>query len=279
MNPMMHLARQLLRVRRGWVQLGAAVLTNSYFPTFLKHVPCPGLNCYSCPAAAFACPIGGLQHFAAARQVPLYLGGMLGLVGLTTGRLTCGWLCPFGWLQDLAYRLPTRKWSPRLRLPWLRFAILAVFVLALPLLTGEQWFSKICPAGTLEAGIPWVLLSDEVRKQAGGLFAFKVGTLAGLLGWMVVTRRPFCRYLCPLGAIYALLNPIGLFRVSVDPGECGGCGQCKKACPVEIDPPTQINSMECIHCLECVRACPSGALRLGRESSHTPHPSPAEVRS
>jgi polyferredoxin len=277
MNPVVRVAAQLLRIRRGWVQAGAALVTNSAFPSFLKHVPCPGLNCYSCPAASFACPIGGLQHFSAARQVPLYLGAMLGLTGLVTGRLTCGWLCPFGWLQDLAYRLPTRKWSPRVRLKWLRFAMLAVFVLLLPFLTGEQWFSKICPAGTLEAGIPWVLLSAEVRKQAGWLFAFKVATLAGLLGWMTVTRRPFCRYFCPLGAVYALFNPISLLRVSAEPHACSSCGQCKKACPVEIDPLTSVNSMECIHCMECVRACPSGVLRLGR-AGHAPHANTVEVR-
>ena len=270
MNPVPWVASSLLSVRRGWVQLGAAVLTNSYFPTFLKHVPCPGLNCCSCPAAAFACPIGGLQHFAAARQAPLYLGGALGLVGLTTGRLTCGWLCPFGWVQDLAYKLPTRKWSPRLRLPWLRFVVLILLVLVLPFLTGEQWFSKVCPAGTLEAGIPWVLLSEEVRKQAGGLFAFKIGTLIGLLGWMVVTRRPFCRYFCPLGAIYALFNPVSLLRISVDRAACSGCVQCRGTCPVEIDPPSQVNSIHCIHCLECVRACPTGALRLVGPAVPTP---------
>jgi len=276
-NPIVQAAAQLLRIRRGWVQLGAALATNSYFPTFLKRVPCAGLNCYSCPAAAFACPIGGLQHFVAARQVPLYLGAVLGLTGLITGRLTCGWLCPFGWLQDLAYRLPVHKWSPRARLPWLRFVILAVFVLLLPFLTGEQWFSKICPAGTLEAGIPWVLLSAEVRKQAGWLFAFKVATLALLLGWMTATRRPFCRYFCPLGAVYALFNPISLLRVTVDSSACSGCGQCRTICPVEIDPLTSVNSVECIHCMECVRACPSGALFLGR-AGRAPQATTAELR-
>ena len=253
MNPVPWVASSLLRVRRGWVQLGAAVLTNSYFPTFLKHVPCPGLNCYSCPAAAFACPIGGLQHFAAARQAPLYLGGALGLVGLTTGRLTCGWLCPFGWVQDLAYKLPTRKWSPRLRLPWLRFAVLILLVLVLPFLTGEQWFSKVCPAGTLEAGIPWVLLSEEVRKQAGGLFAFKIGTLAGLLGWMVVTRRPFCRYFCPLGAIYAVLNRISLVFLRFHPETCRRCERCRSLCAGGQSPEERVDGLRCVRCMECAK--------------------------
>jgi ferredoxin-type protein NapH len=257
------LARPLLRVRRGWVQLGAAVAVNSYWPTWFKHLPCPGLNCYSCPAAVTACPIGGLQHFAASRQVPLFLAGALGLIGLGTGRLTCGWLCPFGLIQDAAHRLPTPKWSPQSQLPWLRYAVLVVLVLALPFLTGEQWFSRLCPAGTLEAGIPWVLLSGQVRSQAGALFAFKLATLGGLLGWMVVTRRPFCRYLCPLGAIYGLFNPVSFFRVRLDRAACSGCQQCSAACPVDIDPLTEINSRRCIHCLECVRVCSTGALQLG----------------
>jgi ferredoxin-type protein NapH len=261
-NGLSALALPLLRVRRVWVQGGAALLFNSYFPTWLKHFPCPGLNCHSCPAAVFACPIGGLQHFLAARQVPLYLVGALGLIGLTTGRLSCGWLCPFGLVQDLVHRLPVPKWPPRRQWPWLRFAVLVVLVLALPFLTGEQWFSKLCPAGTLQAGIPWVVMSEAVRSQAGGWFAFKVATLCGLLGWMAITRRPFCRFFCPLGAIYALFNPISLFRVRLDAGACGRCESCRQACPVEIDPPSEVNSMRCIHCLECVRACPSGALHV-----------------
>jgi polyferredoxin len=260
MTAALWLSGRLLAVQRVWVQLGAALVTNSYFPVWLKHVPCPGLNCYSCPAAVFACPIGSLQHFAAGHRPPLYVAGVVGLIGLASGRLTCGWLCPFGLLQDLAYRLPTRKWSPRLRMRWLPFVFLVAFVLVLPFLTGEQWFSKICPAGTLEAGLPWLVLSDAIRSQAGWFFVFKVATLGAFLVWMVVTRRPWCRTVCPLGAIYALFNPIAAFRLRADREACSGCDRCQSVCPVDIDPPTEIGSLGCIHCLECVRVCPSGAL-------------------
>ena len=153
-----------------------------------------------------------------------------------------------------------------MKAPWLRFVVLAGLVFLLPFLTGDQWFSMLCPAGTLQAGIPWVLLSQEVRSQAGALFVFKLTTLLGLLGWMVITKRPFCRYFCPLGAIYALFNPISVFRIRLDTRACGGCDQCRQVCPVEIDPATQVNSMQCIHCMECVRACRTGALQLGRAS-------------
>lgn len=258
---------------RLWVQLGAALITNSVFPTWLKHVPCLGLNCYSCPAAVFACPIGGLQHFAADHRLPLYLLGALGLVGLGVGRFACGWLCPFGLLQDLAYRLPVRKWSPRggwPRLPWLPFAVLAVFVVALPYLTGEQWFSKICPAGTLEAGLPWIILSADIRGQIGVFFVVKVVTLVALLAWMVVTRRPWCRYLCPLGAIYAAFNPISALHLQVNPAACSGCGHCRAVCPVELDPATQASSLGCIHCLECVPACPAGAISVSTVKQPAP---------
>lgn len=262
MSHLARLARPLLSVQRGWIQAGATLLTNSYFPTWFKHVPCPGLNCYSCPGAVFACPIGALQHFAADHRVPLYLGGVLGLVGLMTGRLSCGWLCPFGFVQDLVHRLPVRKWSPPLQLPWLRFAVLGTLVFALPFFTAELWFSKLCPMGTLEAGIPWVLISSAVRNQAGSLFVLKVGILLLFLGWMAVTRRPFCRYVCPLGAIYALFNRFSLFRITSEPAACTDCKRCRAVCPVEIDPVSQVNSMSCIHCLDCVRTCPTGALRL-----------------
>ena len=95
---MSRLVHWLLAAKRRRVQAVAFLAMNSYFFQNLKGIPCPGMNCYACPAATFACPIGSLQHFAVIRQIPIYLLGVLSLIGILVGRLACGWTCPFGWL-------------------------------------------------------------------------------------------------------------------------------------------------------------------------------------
>ncbi len=256
----------LLTARRQKVQLLSLVIMNSYVLQALKFIPCPGMNCYACPGAIFACPIGTLQHFAIIQQVPFYTLGVLGLIGALVGRLACGWLCPFGWLQERLYALGRRlrlaQWEVSPRLSWLRYAFLVGLVFLVPLLTLEPWFSKLCPVGTLQAGIPLVLWDAELRGMAGGLFVLKVAILAAFLAWMLLAKRPFCRLVCPLGAIWSPFNRVSALRLAVDEGACTRCDACEQACPVAIRPYEDPASTACIRCGECVKVCPTQALRL-----------------
>jgi len=244
--------------RRRWiVQLVSAVGLNSYFTqSVTKGLPCPALNCYACPAAAFACPIGSLQHFAGQRKVPLYVLGVVGLVGALVGRASCGWLCPFGWFQDLVHKIPVPKLRLRNRFNWTRTVVLVTLVVALPLITRASWFCKLCPAGALEASIPVALLSADIRAMVGGLYWAKIGILAGFLAWMSVTRRPFCRWVCPLGTLWSPFNPISSFRLAVDQERCIRCNRCQEVCPMDIQVYEHPASGTCIRCLECIRVCP-----------------------
>ena len=246
-----------LAQRRMAVQIGSALVLNSYVTQRLtKGIPCPALNCYACPAAAFACPIGSIQHFIGRRKIPLYVLGVVGLVGALIGRASCGWFCPFGWFQELVYKLPT----PKLRLPnrfnWTRYVVLAVLVAVIPYITREPWFCKLCPAGTLEAGIPVVLLDVGVRRLVGTFYWIKLGILAAFLAWMSATRRPFCRWVCPLGALWSPLNPVSSFQLKVDQNTCIRCNRCQTACPVDIRVYEEPTSGACIRCLQCVPVCP-----------------------
>lgn len=218
--------------------------------------------------------MGSLQALLAGREfgVPLYLLGFLILVGTLLGRLVCGFLCPFGLVQDLLYRIPfLRKWK---RLPghrWLRFlkyGVLVGFVIVLPLTVldlvgqGQPWFCKyICPSGTLFAGIPLIAANPGLQAALGWLFTWKAALLAGLLLLSVLVFRPFCQYLCPLGAVYGLFHPVSLYRYTVDASACITCGACQKACPVDLPVWKQPNSPECIRCGACRRACPKEAIR------------------
>jgi ferredoxin-type protein NapH len=252
-----------LAEKRSWVQAFSALALNSYVTqTFTKGVPCLGLNCYACPTAAFACPIGALQNFAVRHKIPFYVLGVVGLAGIVIGRASCGWLCPFGWLQDMVYKLKT----PKLRLPnrfnWTRYLVLAVLVGIIPYLTGEPWFSKLCPMGTLEAGIPLVLLNADLRSMVHGLYWLKIAILAGFLGWMTFVKRPFCRWVCPLGALWSPFNPISTFRLEVNTNACTGCNRCQEVCPTDIRIYDNPNSEACIRCLACMKACPGDNIRV-----------------
>ncbi len=269
------------------VQLLAALVQNAYlaFPWTrniyqgpLKQLCTPGLNCYSCPAAVVSCPLGTLQHFIAGVRPALrwgtyrlgfYVIGLLAVVGLVGGRFSCGWLCPFGLLQDLLYRLPL----PKLRLPrgigWLRYAVLGLTVVVLPaVLTGamgygEPWFCRIlCPAGTLEAG-GLLGLIPELREQVGGVFALKAAVLILVLGLSAVSFRPYCRGLCPLGAIYGWFNRCSLIGLEHHPLLCTDCGECARGCRSGLDPRTDQASTECLRCLTCAtERCTHSALRV-----------------
>ncbi len=267
---------------RAWFQAAFAALSNGYWAGFrkgriysgpTKQFCLPGLNCYSCPGALGACPIGALQAVLGSRQFMFscYVIGFLMVVGALCGRFVCGWLCPFGLVQDLLHKIP---WPRKLRalpgerfLSRMRYVVLAVLVVLLPLFLvdalgqGAPWFCKLlCPAGTLRAGIPLVIANPILRELVGWLYAWKVAILVFLLLLSVVLYRPFCRYLCPLGAIYGPFNRIALYRYRVDLDACTSCGKCRERCPLDIAVYQTPNSSACIRCGICKQICPEGAV-------------------
>lgn len=273
------------RDHRPWYQAGFALALNAWIPSWfrgeifqgrIKGVCVPALNCYSCPSALGACPIGAMQTFfgglrfnlsVAQKRFGFYVAGLMAAVGSAVGRLPCGWICPFGFIQELIHKIPT----PKLRIPhWMtyfRYAVLAVMVVALPLLIvdefgyGETWFCKwICPSGTLEAGLPLMLIKPDLRPLIGFMYLWKVGLLVLFVAWFVVTIRPFCRTVCPLGAFWGLFNKVSLFRMNVDDEKCTLCDKCHKDCPVDIKIYERANSPDCIRCLRCVSSCKFGAI-------------------
>ncbi len=272
--------------KKGWKRHGVqalwALLTNSYLAGFargkiyqgkLKNLCVPGLNCYSCPGALGACPIGAVQAVIGSWNFKLafYAAGFLMFVGALAGRFVCGWLCPFGLIQDLLHKIPFPEKIGTFRgdrlLRKLKYVILIVFVILLPMFLvdvlgqGAPYFCKlICPAGTLEGGIPLVLLNESMRSALGWLYAWKNVLLLITIVLSVMIYRPFCKYICPLGAVYSVFNPISVFRYQVDEKKCTGCGICAKVCGMQVDPAENANHPECIRCGACKKSCPVKAI-------------------
>lgn len=269
--------------KRHGMQAVWAMLTNSYLIGFahgkiyrgkLKNLCVPGLNCYSCPGAVGACPIGAMQAVIGSWnfKFAFYVAGFLMFVGALAGRFVCGWLCPFGLIQDLMHKIPFPKKIETFRgdalLRKLKYLIFLVFVILLPMFLvdimgqGAPYFCKlICPAGTLEGGIPLVLLNRSMRGALGWLYAWKNALLFVTVVLSVLIYRPFCKYICPLGAVYSVFNPISVFRYRVDREKCTGCGACARACKMQVDPVKNANHPECIRCGDCKKSCPVKAIR------------------
>lgn len=270
---------------RHGIQALWAVLTNSHLAGFfsgkiyrgnLKKVCVPGLNCYSCPGAVGACPIGAIQAVVGSWNFKFayYVIGFLIFIGAIIGRVVCGFLCPFGLIQDLLHKIPFPKkirtfYGDKL-LRKLKYVIFLVFVILLPLVVvdimgqGAPYFCKlICPAGTLEGGIPLVLLNKTLRSTVGWLYVWKNVILIITILLSILIYRPFCKYICPLGAFYSVFNPVSIFRYQVDKEKCVHCGKCAAACQMQVNPVENANDLECIRCGRCKKACPTGAISCG----------------
>lgn len=265
------------------VQLLYTVLTNGYAYGFLhgkiykgpiKYACVPGLNCYSCPGALASCPLGALQAALNKRgfEIPFAVLGFFFVFGSLLGRFVCGWLCPFGLLQDLLHKLPFFR--KQKQLPFHRILKYGKYVTLFGLvITGSAFlftgFAKVpafckylCPSGTFMGALPLLSMNEGLRTQMGSLFSWKAGVLAALVLLSLKVYRPFCQYLCPLGAIYGWFNRFCLVQIHWTQEACISCMACQRACPVNLTPEQISVSPECIKCGQCIKACPAHCLHF-----------------
>ena len=265
-------------IKRKLIQLYSALLYNAHMKGWVngriftgasKAVCVPGLNCYSCPGATGACPLGALQNALGSlnKNIGFYVFGIILLYGMLLGRTVCGWLCPLGLIQELLHKIPTPK-IPKSRftraLSFLKYIILLIFVLIIPIYYGifkgiqvPAFCKFICPAGTAEGAMGLLPDNPEWLSMLGPVFTgkFVIMVIIGLA--CIFCYRSFCRFLCPLGAIYGMFNRISVIGVRVDGGCCNNCGACVRNCKMDV---SRVGDRECIHCGECVARCHQNAL-------------------
>ena len=270
---------------RLWIQALYTIVTNGYAYGYLngkiykgplKYACVPGLNCYSCPGAFGSCPMGALQAALNERkvQVPFAVLGFLFIFGSIFGRFVCGWLCPFGLLQDLLHKIPI--FHKKKKLPYHEVFKYGKYVVLFGLvivgssfvftgLTKVPAFCKyLCPSGTFMGAIALLTANADLRAQVGGLFGWKAIVLVTVLVLSIKIYRPFCQYLCPLGAVYGWFNKFSLVQIRWEKDSCTNCKSCQRACPIELAPEKISVSTECIKCGKCVDACKAGCLEFGK---------------
>lgn len=271
--------------RRNFIQAIVTLITNINLKGFItgrifngksKFVCVPGLNCYSCPGAIGSCPIGALQAvFGSFKyKFSFYIVGIMSFFGIILGRIVCGWVCPFGFLQDLLYKVKVKKIKINKNvdrgLRYLKYIILLFLVVLLPIFLVDEfgmaspYFCKwICPAGTLEGGIPLVIKNESLRASIGFLFDWKVFLLFLTIVLSTLVYRPFCKYICPLGAFYGVFNKVSFYQYSIDKDKCISCKACTQKCKMGVSIYKSPASSECIRCGECVKVCKMNAIKKG----------------
>jgi polyferredoxin len=248
---------------RFWVQTGFLGVWLAPAGRWLHGIPGCVFHCHSCPLSSFACPIGVMANYAAllpvVGEVPYLLIGVLLLVGAVGGSIVCGWACPFGFLQDLLGKIPTRK----IHLPswagYFRYVILVGLVILLPLILGYKGIPferqavsicRLCPAGALEAGMPYSAQS-WFAGHGWMMSGLKTGILLSFLAAALFIHRPWCRVFCPLGGLLALFNRFSLFHLRFNARQCVQCNLCRSRCSMGVKVDQAVNVAGCIRCLEC----------------------------
>ena len=149
---------------------------------------------------------------------------------------------------------------------FIKYGILLVFVILLPILVtnqlgmGDPFFCKyLCPQGVLEGALPLSIANAGIRAALGKLFTWKAGILVAVVLLSLMFYRPFCKWICPLGAVYAL-NKVSLLQMHIATGQCESCGKCAGVCKMDVDVVRHPNHTECIRCGACVKECPVEAI-------------------
>lgn len=217
------------------------------------------------------------------------------IIGILLGKSLCGWVCPFGFIQDLISLVKRKKMGISLRthknLIYIKYFVLGITLLvsvsfsAAKLMGASKRyeralgvfaktpFTALSPAETLFATLPRMLqeLSNATFPGVSTLpplFWVQLIIMVGVLVFAALVPRSWCKYFCPHGAIMAIMNKFSFLGLRRDPVKCakGTCRRCVEVCPMNVRildlPWEKFSDPECIYCLKCVDMCPDKAIKL-----------------
>ena len=253
----MHPVQIARRISLGIVLVGLTVLT-------ILHQKLQGI-----PSIDALDPFGGLEtlmKFLAGGEFikkiepgNMVLFGAVVVLGLVLSRFFCGWFCAFGALQAVFGWLGKKLFKRRFVVPqkldrvlrWVKYPVL-VGIVYFTWTTASlviRPYDPLAAFGHLSAGFP------ELWTEFGVGFILLVLILIGSMFY----DRVFCKYICPLGAVNAILSRVPLFRIKRIENTCISCSKCDQVCPMNVEVSTiqAVNSPECIACMECVTLCPT----------------------
>ena len=250
-------------LNRRYTQLVSLLALHSSWGPDLKWFCNPVLSCHSCALSWFTCPVGVLVQYSGLHLFPLLALGTALLIGALVGRLFCGWVCPFGFLQDMLHKIPSPKFAMPKRASMVKYFVLAFGVFLIPFFLGEETFysfCRVCPASALQVTIPNLVMKGIHTISIPNMV--KLGLLTIILVTVVFSSRAFCKVLCPIGALLAPLNYFSLRTVKAGTSSCVSCKKCDASCPTDVHPSERIatgvpvnRSLDCIVCEECTKAC------------------------
>ena len=284
---------RLPRIRRIVQLVSLPVAYAGFVVPGIVHFVWPSIHCYACPLSVWICPVGALQNFVKAGRFPFFVVGTMVGAGVGFGRAVCGWICPFGLLNDLLAglnRLKTRLGAvvALLALFLGAFSLAAAMVdlragvalaltlffalflirrfhlfkylflgatIAAAIACGDTIFCKTCAVATFEASIPYALSPNASIPVKPFGFPFLIHIGVGVLAVVGIlwARRFWCRYLCPFGAIMGLTNRFSALRLHHDPEKCAP-KTCKAACLKSCPMGvTSLTRLKSIDATDCIR--------------------------
>ncbi|MHA2060085.1 MAG: 4Fe-4S binding protein [Candidatus Ranarchaeia archaeon] len=254
----------------------------------------PVLQTYSSPYTIVGGVFGLLQRRITSGAFPFLELGVVLITAVSIGKGFCGWVCPFGTVQDVVSKIPMKrpKVSPSFNkeLSEIKYYLLgAIMVIviwvgiaeiqgvsealrnALGALS-EAPYNALNPQTTLDTLLWWMLIEGTLPTldSIGLLLTFspffwvRIVLLAVSLIFALVIPRSFCRYFCPLGALMGVFSKYSLFTFSRKPVRCAKVRTCEIECPMGIrilsDNYEKINNRDCINCGKCYAVCPHHAI-------------------
>ena len=173
----------------------------------------------------------------------------------------CKLICPAGTLEGgIPLALLNKSMRSALGALYVWKNAILVVTIILSIIIYRPFCKYICPQGVLEGAIPLSIGNAAIRSALGKLFSFKFCILITVVVLSILFYRPFCKWICPLGAIYSLFNKVSFLHITIENSKCVGCNQCSRACKMDIDVCRTPNHPECIRCGACIKACPKDAI-------------------